>query len=240
MSVMNKKYLGIIPARGGSKGIPKKNIKLLHGKPLIQYTIECANKAIKEGVLDRCIVSTDSEEIARISKDVGADVPFLRPAFLGGDNIKTVDVILHILNTLENDGEKYDAVVTLQPTSPLRTIDDLRKGIYLYDTSTNNSLISVYEDIKANGYNYYRMISGNIGLAEHKEHNIGIRRQEMRPMYVRNGALYISSINLLKQSHLIIGEKPLLYVMPKLFSTDIDSIDDFEYVEWIMNRKSNL
>lgn len=233
---MQKKYLGVIPARGGSKGIPHKNIKSLNGKPLIQYTIDVAIEAIKKGILDRCIVSTDSEEIAQLSRGIGADVPFLRPDYLGGDTIKSVDVIMHAVNVLEEKGEKYDAIVTLQPTSPLRRLDDLIGGIHLYDISSNDSLISVYEDIKANGYNYYRMGSGNIGLAEHIEHNTGIRRQELKPMYVRNGALYISSIDLLKRNHLIIGEMPLLYVMPKMVSIDIDSLDDFEYVEWLLKK----
>ena len=233
---MRKKYLGVIPARIGSKGIPKKNIKLLNGKPLIAYTIEAALQAINDGVLDRCVVSTDSEEIAEISREYGADVPFLRPDYLGGDTIKSVDVILHALSFLEERGESYDAVITLQPTSPLRRGDDLEEGIRMYDDNDRDSLIAVYEDIKANGFNYYRMGEGHIGLAEHKEHNTGIRRQEMKPMYVRNGALYISSIDLLKERKLIIGDTPLLYVMPKERSTDVDSMLDFEYIEFLMNK----
>ena len=97
---MKKRYLGVIPARGGSKGIPKKNIKEMNGKPLIAYTIEAANKAIQEQVLSRCIVSTDSNEIAEVSRRFGADVPFMRPDYLGGDTIKSVDVILHALDFL--------------------------------------------------------------------------------------------------------------------------------------------
>lgn len=237
---MRKKYLAVIPARGGSKGIPKKNIKEMNGKPLIAYTIEAANKAIAVGALSRCIVSTDSAEIAEVSRRCGGDVPFMRPDYLGGDTIKSVDVILHALSYMEEQGEEFDAVITLQPTSPMRTAEDLIGGIQLYDSNDADSAIAVYEDVKANGFNYYRMGENNIGLAEHKEHNTGIRRQEMKPMYVRNGALYISSVNLLKERHLIIGDIPLLYVMPKNRSTDVDSIEDFEYIEFLMKTRSNV
>ncbi len=234
---MRKKYLGVIPARGGSKGIFHKNIKLLNGKPLIAYTIEVAKQAISEGFLERCIVSTDSEEIADVSRSFNADIPFLRPAYLGGDTVKSVDVILHAINYLEEMGEVFDAVVTLQPTSPMRTFLDLKNGVSLFDEREADSLIAVYEDVKANGFNYYRMGDNHLGIAEHKEHNTGIRRQEMKPMYVRNGALYISSVELVKQRKLIIGDIPILYVMPKERSTDVDTLQDFEYIEWLMKKQ---
>lgn len=237
---MRKKYLGVIPARGGSKGLPKKNIKDMNGKPLIAYTIEAANAVIEAGILSRCIVSTDSKEIAEVSRRFGADVPFMRPDYLGGDTIKSVDVVLHALSFLEEQGEYYDAVITLQPTSPMRTARDLIEGIQMFDEGTSDSLIAVYEDVKANGFNYYRMGVNHEGLAEHKEHNTGIRRQEMNPMYVRNGALYISSDNLLKGRKLIIGDVPLLYVMPKERSIDVDSLMDFEYIEFLMKKSGKL
>ena len=208
----------------------------MNGKPLIAYTIEAANAAIEAGALNRCIVSTDSTEIADISRKFGAEVPFMRPDYLGGDTIKSVDVILHALSFMEELGEDYDAVITLQPTSPLRTGHDLIEGIQMYDEESKDSLIAVYEDVKANGFNYYRMGSNHEGLAEHKEHNTGIRRQEMKPMYVRNGALYISSTELLKERRLIIGDVPLLYVMPKERSIDVDSMMDFEYIEVLMKK----
>lgn len=233
---MRKRYLGVIPARGGSKGILKKNIKDMNGKPLIAYTIEAANTAIEAGALSRCIVSTDSEEIAEISYNYGAEVPFMRPDYLGGDTIKSVDVILHALSFVEEQGEHYDAVITLQPTSPMRIAQDLIEGIQIFDDEEADSLIAVYEDVKANGFNYYRMGPNHEGLAEHKEHNTGIRRQEMKPMYVRNGALYISSSGLLKRRKLIIGDVPLLYVMPKERSIDVDSMMDFEYIELLLKR----
>lgn len=235
---MKKKFLGVIPARGGSKGIPKKNIKDMNGKPLIAYTIEASTAAINAGVLSRCIVSTDSTEIGEISRMYGAEVPFIRPEYLGGDTVKSVDVILHALAFAEEQGEHYDAVITLQPTSPMRTAQDLIEGIQMYDEGSMDSLIAVYEDVKANGFNYYRMGLNHEGLAEHIEHNTGIRRQDMKPMYVRNGALYISAVELLKERKLIIGDTPLLYVMPKERSIDVDSMMDFEYIEFLMKKQA--
>ncbi len=234
---MKKKYLGVVPARGGSKGIPKKNIKNLNGKPLIAYTIEAAKRAIEAGALSRCIVSTDSCEIAEISRKYGAEVPFMRPKYLGEDTVKSVDVILHAVSFLEEQKERYDAVITLQPTSPMRTAEDLMEGIRMFDEGDSDSLIAVYEDAKANGFNYYRMSDNRKGIAEHKEHNLGIRRQEMKPMYVRNGALYISAVGLLKERKMIIGDVPLLYVMPKERSVDVDSMLDFEYIEFLLSKR---
>ncbi len=232
---MNKRYLAVIPARGGSKGIPHKNIVELNGRPMLAYTVEAAKEAMEAGCIDRCVVSTDSGEIAEVARAFGADVPFMRPDYLGGDTVKSVDVILHALSFLEDRGERYDAVLTLQPTSPMRTGADLIGGVKMYDESNADSLIAVYEDVKANGFNYYRMGEGGRGLAEHPEHNTGIRRQDMKPMYVRNGALYISDVRLLRERRLIIGDVPLLYVMPKDRSTDVDSVRDLEYIRWLMS-----
>lgn len=237
---MNKKYVAVIPARGGSKGIPKKNIKDMNGKPLIAYTIEVANRAVREGILNRCIVSTDSDEIALVSQKYGAEIPFIRPDYLAEDTAKSVDVILHALSFLEEKGEYYDAVITLQPTSPMRTYEDLIGGIVQFDNSNADSLIAVYEDVKANGFNYYRMNNRHFGIAEHPEHNTGIRRQDMKPMYVRNGALYITDVKVLKSTKHIIGDIPLLYVMPKERSIDVDTMQDFEYIEWLMRKNKNI
>lgn len=232
-----KKYLAVIPARSGSKGIVDKNIRPINGTALIAYTLQAANVALEAGLLARCIVSTDSPRIAQVALDHGGEVPFLRPSALASDQSKSIDTILHALDTL---GETYDAVVTLQPTSPLRTAQDLMEGIAMYDAREEDSLIAVYEDPKANGFNYYRMDDRQYGIAEHTEHNTGIRRQDMKPMYVRNGALYITSVALLTQRRLIIGDKPLLYVMPKERSVDLDSMADYEYLQWLMRRNTPI
>ncbi|MEG0691991.1 MAG: acylneuraminate cytidylyltransferase family protein [Oscillospiraceae bacterium] len=233
---MGKRYLIVIPARGNSKGIAKKNIKLLNGYPLIKYTIDVALQAVNAGIVSNAILSTDSVEIANISEIYGLKVPFMRPKELGEDTVKSIDVLKHVLERLRKIGEEYDAVVTLQPTSPQRSYSDLESSIEYFNNSSNDSLISVYEDEKANGYNYYRKIEGKT-LPLRKEHNIGIRRQDMEEIYIRNGAIYISDIDLIRRRNLMIGDFPELFIMPKNRSTDIDRIEDFEYVEWLMRKK---
>lgn len=124
----DKKFIAVIPARGGSKGLPGKNIKELCGKPLIVYTIETA---LKSKIFDKVIVSTDSLEIAEIAKKAGAEIPFLRPKELATDTADSMDVLIHAIKFLEEKGEKFDYIMKLQPTSPLRTEEDIRKSVKL-------------------------------------------------------------------------------------------------------------
>ena len=139
----NKKIIAIIPARGGSKGIPNKNIIDLCGRPLIQYSIDSA-KGSK--YIDKVIVSTDSEKIAEVSRKSGADVPFLRPVGISNDVAKSSDVVIHGIDFLkENYGDEYDYVILLQPTSPLRTAKHIDKAIELCINSDSSSLVSVKE-----------------------------------------------------------------------------------------------
>ncbi|MGB0431812.1 MAG: cytidylyltransferase domain-containing protein, partial [Bacteroidia bacterium] len=136
------RVLGVIPARGGSKGVPKKNIKILGNKPLIAYTIESANHSNLKDV----IVSTDSEEIAEVSKRFGAQVPFIRPNDLAGDSAKAIPVIQHALNHMLSIGnEDYDAVMMLQPTTPFRTTEDINKAIDELSQKQSESVISVID-----------------------------------------------------------------------------------------------
>lgn len=217
------KIVGIIPARGGSKGIPKKNIKLLNGKPLIVYTIEAA----LDSNLDRVVVSTDCEEIASISKEYGVEV-IMRPANLAEDKTPTLPVLQDVLAKLD---EKFDAVMTLQPTSPLRIIEDINKSIEIFSSDKEaDSLVSVVEV----PHNYMpeklmsfdgKYLSGN---SESK------RRQEVSKMYARNGAaIYITKSE--KISEYIFGGRILPYFMSKLNSFDIDDIEDWGIVEKILS-----
>ncbi|MEM5557225.1 acylneuraminate cytidylyltransferase family protein [Aliarcobacter cryaerophilus] len=213
------KILGVIPARGGSKGIPKKNIKLLNGKPLISYTIEAALASN----LNRVIVSTDCEEIAGVSKHYGVEV-MMRPSHLAEDKTPTLPVLQDVVAKLE---EKYDAVMTLQPTSPLRTVEDINKSIEIFASDSKaDSLVSVVEV----PHNYMpeklmdfdgKYISGNSQVK---------RRQEVSNMYARNGAaIYITKTE--KLSEYIFGGKVLPYFMSKTNSFDIDDMEDWEIVE---------
>ena len=136
--------LALIPARGGSKGIPRKNIKVLHGSPLIAYTIAAARNS---RYIDDVVVTTDSDEIAKIARDYGASVPFMRPSELADDRSKTIDAVLHAVETLEDMGRTFDAVVLLQPTSPLRTSVDIDCSIETFYSHGSLGVASVSEAI---------------------------------------------------------------------------------------------
>jgi len=216
------KILGIIPARGGSKGIPKKNIKILNGKPLIAYTIEAALGSN----LNRVIVSTDCEEIASISKEYGAEV-MMRPSYLSEDQTPTLPVLQNLVSELE---EKYYAVMTLQPTSPLRTVEDINKSIEIFKNDEEaDSLVSVVEI----PHNYMpeksMFFDGNYLSGNNKIK----RRQDISTIYSRNGAaIYITKTE--KLHKYIFGEKILPYFMKKINSFDIDDMEDWEIVSKIV------
>ena len=217
------KTLGIIPARGGSKGVPKKNIKLLNGKPLIAYTIEAALSSS----LSRVIVSTDCDSIAEVSRRYGAEV-FMRPSELAKDNTLTLPVLQ---NVVLNTNECFDAVMTLQPTSPLRTVKHIDESIKLFvDDKGADSLVSVIkvphnfmpEKLMTISGQY---ISGDTGPK---------RRQDISLMYARNGAaIYITKFK--KIEEYIFGGNILPYCMGKIESIDIDDLEDWELVEKIIN-----
>ena len=213
------KILGIIPARGGSKGIPKKNIKLLNGKPLIAYTIEAALASN----LDRVIVSTDCKEIAGISKEYGAEV-IIRSFNLAEDTTPTLPVLQHVVSKLEVE---FDAVMTLQPTSPLRTSKHINEAIELFESDKEvDSLVEVphnYMPEKLMSFDG-KYLTGNREVK---------RRQEISTMYARNGAaIYITKTE--KLGEYIFGGKILPYFMSKIKSFDIDDMEDWEIVERII------
>ncbi len=213
------KILGIIPARGGSKGIPKKNIKLLNGKPLIAYTIEAALASN----IDRVVVSTDCKEIASISREYSAEV-MMRPSHLAEDKTPTLPVLQDVVSRLE---EKFDAVMTLQPTSPLRTSKHINEAIELFKSDKKaNSLVSVVE-VPHNYMPEKLMSFDGKYLTGNREVK---RRQEISTMYARNGAaIYITKTE--KLGEYIFGGKILPYFMSKIKSFDIDDIEDWKIVE---------
>ncbi len=235
MSFIKNKFLGIITARGGSKGIPNKNIKKLYGKPLIEFTFD----AVKNSkLLDRCIVSTDSDEIINFSKSKKIEVPFRRPAELATDDAKSINVLIHAINYLKNE-ENYvpDYIITLQPTSPLRTGEDIDNAINIISKDNNaDSLVSVLEI--PHNYNPYSAMIFNGKYLEHyiKEKRIMIR-QDKPIFYARNGAaIYITKYDLLINKQKIIGEKCLPYFMPKERSIDIDDYFEWEIAEFLAKK----
>lgn len=226
--------IAIIPARGGSKGLPGKNIKMLCNKPLIVYTIEAAIRSRK---IDRVIVTTDSEEIAYTARQYGAEIPFIRPANLAEDDSCAVDVYLHAVEFLqEKDGIFLDKFVVLLPTVPLRDEVDIDNAINIFQKKKATTLISVVEaDIPASWY--YRMngdgVIQNAGFDRKDSMN---NRQKNDKYYIPNGAIYILDYKLLKSQGTYYAKDTIGYVMPRAKSVDIDSMDDFKYAEYLIKE----
>lgn len=223
------KVLGVIPARGGSKGVIGKNIKLLDDKPLIAYTIEVA----LQSQLDSVIVSTDSTAIAEIARQFGAGVPFLRPAELATDSSKAIPVIQHALAEIEaQTGVTYDAVMMLQPTSPFKLVSDIDEAIQLLEKSGADSVISV---VPVHGHHPARMkyLEGDQLIdPDFSEAYENQPRQELRPMYIRNGAIYLTRRNVLLADSFK-GKDCRALIMPEERSVNIDTEVDFKYAIWV-------
>ena len=223
------KILAIIPARCGSKGIPFKNIIDVCGKPLIQYTIDIALKLKIDNLIDNIIVSTDCDEVSIIAKKLGANVPFLRPDDISGDKAKSIDYILHTLDYFDNLMITYDAVIVLQPTSPMKTYIDIKESIKLFLENENDSLISTYKEETINDLIMYHRGNNN-AIPLDKNHNQGVRRQDYGAVYIRNGAIYITKVDYLKKEQKIISDLPSMYEMSKNNSINIDTLADLENV----------
>jgi len=228
-----KKFLAIITARGGSKSIPKKNIKKLAGKPLIKYTLEAAKKS---KLLNRYIVSTDDKEIADYCKRRGAEVPFMRPKYLATDTAKSLDVLVHAVKYLEKkEGYRPDYIITLQPTSPLRTSQDIDNSIKLIlKNKEADSLVSVIP-IQNTHHPYKVMTFNGKYLNQYKKGRV-IRRQDLPEFYARNSAIYITKYDILMKDKKIIGNKCLPYFMPKERSIDIDDKFDWGIAKFLLKK----
>jgi CMP-N,N'-diacetyllegionaminic acid synthase len=221
--------LGIITARGGSKGIPDKNIVPLDGKPLVAYTIAAARAARR---LDRCIVSTDSDRIAAVCRAHGADVPFMRPAALARDETRSIDVVRHALETV---GEVYDAVMVLQPTSPLRTGSHIDAAIALLEAHPDaDAVISVVDVEDHHPARMKRIEDGYLVDPPFAEAVEGQPRQQLPPFYVRNGAIYLTRTAILLETGLLKGRRCLAYVMPPEVSVNIDGLLQLHLAEAIL------
>ncbi|MFH2047114.1 MAG: acylneuraminate cytidylyltransferase family protein [Pseudomonadota bacterium] len=224
----------VIPARGGSKGVPRKNIKKLADKPLIAYTIE---HALQSRYIDRTIVSTEDKEIADISKQYGAEVPFLRPESLAGDEAATVDVLLHAINWLEEE-EKYnfDILVLLHTTTPLRAVKDIDSSIEMLLGTKADNVFSVTE---AHRNPYFNMVeispNGKVHLSKKGTFS---SRQSAPKVYDINASIYVWWKELLKKEGKIILENSHIYIMPKSRSIDIDDNIDFKIAEMMMANDS--
>lgn len=226
------KILIIIPARGGSKGIPHKNIKPLAGKPLIHYTIDVARQIVPDE--DIC-VSTDDTEIIKCIEAYGLIVPFVRPEELATDTAGTYEVLLHALNFYERQGKTYDIVILLQNTSPFRTAEHVREALNLY-TSELDMVVSVKE-CSANPY--YCVFEENEGGYLHVCKGAGniTRRQDAPKVYEYNGAIYIINAESLMKMPLNAFPHRVKYVMDSESSIDLDTMFDWKMAEMIMSDK---
>lgn len=228
---MNSKHkiLAIIPARGGSKGLPRKNIRQLNGKPLICYAID---EAMKSKFIDSILVTTDESEIAEISKKAGAEV-IIRPPALAQDESPVIDAIFHALDNIK--GEKPDFIVLLQPTSPLREASDIDGAIQLFLDGRCDSLMSVCL-AEHSPYWYYNIKNG-LMTPLFDERFLEIRRQELPPAYRLNGAIYIISPETLRKHKSFYCNRTLPFVMTAKSSIDIDEEIDFQIAELLMRQR---
>lgn len=223
------KPLIVIPARGGSKGVPGKNIKLLNGKPLIQYTIEVAQALFDKELI--CI-STDDEKIKSTVEQLGQSVPFLRPDFLATDTAGTYEVLLHALDFYEVE-KKYnaDTLILLQPTSPFRTSEHLKEALDLYNQDLD-MVVSVKET-KANPY-YLLFEEDTQGFLKKSKEASFNRRQDCPKVWELNGAIYIINIKSLREKPIHLFEKRKKFEMDEMSSHDIDTIYDWKLAELLV------
>lgn len=228
--INRKKILAVITARGGSKGVHRKNIRIVAKKPLIAWTIEAARKSI---FIDRLIVSTDDLEIAEVAKQFGAEVPFLRPKELASDESSGISPVIH---AIENVDATYDYVLLLQPTSPLRTSDDIDNAIKLFFEKGTDSCVSVSESNKHPNLMY--QISTDLSLipvfASNDKH---LRRQDLTKVFSVNGAIYIAKRDFLMTEKKFIDNETLAFIMPPERSLDIDSEFDLLIADLLITHK---
>lgn len=219
------RLLALIPARGGSKGVPRKNVRWIAGKPLIGWTIDAALAA---GVFDRVVVSTEDPEIAEVARAGGAEVPFMRPAELSADDTPGIAPVLHALEELLG----FDALVLLQPTSPLRSAADIASVVALARSRGARSVVSVCEP-DAHPQWTYRM-DGNGVLAPWEGATGAARRQDLEQVYALNGAIYYAECVLVRESGALVGPGTIGYPMPAERSIDIDTPLDWRIAELLL------
>lgn len=227
---MRDDILIIIPARGGSKGIPRKNIKPLNGRPLIYYAIDTARAITSD---ENICVSTDDIEIKSVVENYGLKVPFLRPAELSTDTAGTYEVLLYALDFYEKQGKHYDKVLLLQTTSPFRTAEQVREALQLYDETNADMVVSVKECSSNPYYNVFEEDENGFLHVCKGDGNI-FRRQDAPKVYEYNGAIYIMNAEKLKTTHMHKMQKRVKYIMDAQSSFDLDTMQDWEMAEMIL------
>lgn len=225
--------VAIIPARAGSKRLPGKNIKLLAGKPLIVWTIEAA---ITSNLFDVILVTTDSEEIANIARAAGASVPFLRPSELSTDTSSTNEVISHAVDWIEQNVGTVSCVTLLQPTSPLRTADDIAQAMNMYDTKQASAIVSVC--LTEHPIQFCNTLPIDLSMAGFIKTQNNKRSQELEPSWRLNGAIYIFDRKYVSNLTNLYEQNTFAYIMKRESSIDIDQELDFILAEIILSKPS--
>jgi CMP-N,N'-diacetyllegionaminic acid synthase len=230
------RFVGLITARGGSKGLPGKNIASAAGRPLIEWTI----RAAMSSCLDRCIVSTDSAEIATVCKSAGAEVPFLRPESLAQDDTPHIDVILHAMEWLEAESGLPEYIVLLQPTSPLRNAEDIDGAVQMTIERQADSVISVFP---APSHPYWMRRLDEDGrmsdFMQWPEKSGYLRRQVLPPAYAMNGAIYILRSESLREKRTYFTDRTYGYLMPAARSLDVDNKIDLQIADLLLRQAEN-
>lgn len=224
------KNLAIIPARSGSKALPNKNIKSLHGKPLLAYSIDAAKES---GLFDEIMVSTDSESYAQIALDLGASVPFLRSAATSSDTASSWDAVIEALENYKKLGRYFDTVCLLQPTSPLRRAKDIKTAYELYEHKNADTVIAVCE--AEHSPLWMNTLPESLSMDSFVPAENDLPRQKLEQYYRINGAIYITNTDKLTSGQNIYINS-YAYVMDKERSVDIDTAFDFELAEFMMEK----
>jgi len=230
--IRGKTVLAVVPARGGSKGVPLKNIHPVKGVPLIALTGRVTSQLTE---IDRCVVSTDHPEIARIAKASGIDAPFMRPPDLSGDRIADWDVLVHALRECEKiDGRRYDIVLMLQPTSPLRTAGQLRSVLQKMTDEDLDSVWTVSEtNLKFHPLKQLTLTEGRLNYFDHRGREI-VARQQLDKVYHRNGVAYAITRDCLLEQKTILGAKAGAVVIAETV-VNIDTMEDFDHLERLLS-----
>lgn len=229
---MIMKNLAVIPARSGSKGLPDKNIKLLNNKPLLGYAVEAA---IESGMFDEVMVSTDSDKYAEIAKKCGAKVPFLRSKEMSGDTAGSWDTVKEVLSKYKELGKEFDTVCLLQPTSPLRSSEDIIASYDVFEQKASVAVVSVCE--MEHSPLWSNTLPQDGSLADFIRDKSGSRRQDYDTYYRLNGAIYIVDVKALLESTDLFRCGSYAYVMPQERSVDIDTQQDFDLASFYLSKQ---
>lgn len=232
------RVLGLIPARAGSKGVPRKNTKLLGGKPLLQYTAKAAHEARR---LSRVILSTDDEEIADVGTRVGLEVPFRRPRELARDDTPMLDVVRHALLWIETDGDRFDAVCLLQPTNPFRRSADIDGCVELLEESKADSVVTVLRVPPEHNphWVYFSDLDGSLRLSTGDQEPLP-RRQDLPAAFQREGSVYLTRRDVVMAENSLYGRRLVGYLVNPENRVNIDTPEDWKRAEFLLGQGPGL